>query len=342
MPKAKRRGRIPTPAWERQQGTLGRTLAGRSPQFYGTVAVILLVLGAIGLIGYGFASDAIAKRNRPGSTALQVDATQYTVRHYTERLKMVIEQFGGPTAQNGQYTTTVPVTSETLIREALFAEFAPEKNVTVTDDEIKQAIATNLSIKADDADFDNRYQQELTRTELTDAEYKQMITGGLLQKKIGEQFTTEVPATSESVHYQVITVADQATADKLKAQIEGGADFAQLARDNSTDSITKSQGGDAGWTARGVLDKGLEDALFALDIGQISTFPLANGVDILQVLENQADRAVEDAQRTTLGTKAAQDWLTAKRASATIKDDMDLNAGDTDKIGWAINHAYGL
>jgi hypothetical protein len=60
------------------------------------------------------------------------------------------------------------------------------------------------------------------------------------------------------------------------------------------------------------------------------------------VVEKQADRPIEDAQKTTLGNKASQDWLTAKRASATIVDDMDLSAGDQDKVAWAINHAYGL
>ena len=44
------------------------------------------------------------------------------------------------------------------------------------------------------------------------------------------------------MHYRQIQVADQATADDLKAQIDGGADFAALAAANSTDTATKDSG----------------------------------------------------------------------------------------------------
>ncbi|SFF47064.1 peptidyl-prolyl cis-trans isomerase D [Fontimonas thermophila] len=59
-------------------------------------------------------------------------------------------------------------------------------------------------------------------------------------------------------------------AEALKAQIDGGADFAELAKAHSEDVGSKNQGGDLGWVRRGQMVKTFEDALFSLDKGQVS------------------------------------------------------------------------
>jgi peptidyl-prolyl cis-trans isomerase D len=49
-----------------------------------------------------------------------------------------------------------------------------------------------------------------------------------------------------------------------------GADFAELARQFSDDTGSKSSGGDLGWFSRGRMVKEFEDAVFALALGQIT------------------------------------------------------------------------
>ena len=56
------------------------------------------------------------------------------------------------------------------------------------------------------------------------------------------------------------------------AQIQGGADFAQIAAEKSLDTGAKENGGDAGWAPRGSLDTAREDKLFALEPGGLTTF----------------------------------------------------------------------
>jgi parvulin-like peptidyl-prolyl isomerase len=58
-------------------------------------------------------------------------------------------------------------------------------------------------------------------------------------------------------------------ANKLKTELDGGADFAQLARDFS-DGTEAKDGGDLDWIARYQLDKELEDAIFAAPVGKVS------------------------------------------------------------------------
>ncbi|QHS09218.1 SurA N-terminal domain-containing protein [Sinimarinibacterium sp. NLF-5-8] len=59
-------------------------------------------------------------------------------------------------------------------------------------------------------------------------------------------------------------------AEALIKQLAEGADFAQLAKENSEDPGSRDRGGDLGWIRRGQMVKGFEDALFALDKGATS------------------------------------------------------------------------
>ena len=58
-------------------------------------------------------------------------------------------------------------------------------------------------------------------------------------------------------------------AREIRAQIQAGAAFADMASIYSQDSL-RSQGGDRGWIERSVLRKELADAAFALQPGQVS------------------------------------------------------------------------
>jgi parvulin-like peptidyl-prolyl isomerase len=57
--------------------------------------------------------------------------------------------------------------------------------------------------------------------------------------------------------------------DDLKAQIEGGADFAEIARANS-DCPSGAQGGDLGSFGRGQMVPEFETATYAMNVGDLS------------------------------------------------------------------------
>ena len=56
---------------------------------------------------------------------------------------------------------------------------------------------------------------------------------------------------------------------ELKAQVDGGADFAQLARDHS-DCPSGQQGGDLGNFGKGQMIPAFEQAAFGLEVGGTS------------------------------------------------------------------------
>ncbi len=327
-----RQKRIPTPSWQQDSPT---HLTSNRMKFYGLIGVVVLVIAAFGVIGFGFLSDYLSDRNRPTSTAIQVDDYRYNVRDFTKRAKIYIEQIGGTASAS----IIIPTVSQQIIEEALLTRFASEKEVSATDEEIKGQIATLLGITADDANFDARFQEELASSGLSEEQYRTMATSSVLQTKLIDKFEEELPATVESVHYRSIQVADQTTADDLKAQIDGGADFAELAKEFSLDTSTKEAGGDAGWIPKGVANEQLETLLFSLTVDEVVTYPTQAGVTLYQVTESDDARPIDDDKKTTLATADFNEWLSTKLEAADITNDMDTATGDGDKLKYVIEHA---
>lgn len=102
-----------------------------------------------------------------------------------------------------------------------------------------------------------------------------------------------------------ILVDDEATADDLLAQLEGGADFATLAQENSTDTNSATQGGDLGCQAAGAFVPEFEAAIDEATVGEVFGpvetefgFHLilvgSKGVQPLEEVEEQIRQQLED------------------------------------------------
>lgn len=117
---------------------------------------------------------------------------------------------------------------------------------------------------------------------------------------------------------------DVQQAERLKTQIEDGADFAQLARDYSYGEEA-ADGGDIGWIAKYQVDEASEAAIFATPIGEL-TDPVAvdgDGVHLYRVLEEET-RTPEGDQRDAIEQSAFTNWYQAKKAGFDITRDAAL------------------
>jgi peptidyl-prolyl cis-trans isomerase C len=94
------------------------------------------------------------------------------------------------------------------------------------------------------------------------------VTDEALQAAYDARFKDATPGTEYSAAH--ILVETEEKANELKAQIDGGADFAELARANSTDPGSGPNGGDLGWFGLGMMVKPFEEAVVALQPGQVS------------------------------------------------------------------------
>lgn len=94
------------------------------------------------------------------------------------------------------------------------------------------------------------------------------VTDEALQAAYDARFKDAAPATEYNAAHILVDNAEKAA--ELKAQIDGGADFAELARANSSDPGSGPNGGNLGWFGLGQMVKPFEDAVVALQPGQVS------------------------------------------------------------------------
>jgi len=181
VPKKHRQAKIPTPAWDRPRGAIGSRVLGRGFQFYGAVVISMLIGLALAIVGYAFLADYLETQGRPGSTALQIDDTRYRLDHFTNRLKMYVDQNGGPGVVD--QITALSQVPALLIQEEIVRRFAGEFDITASEEEILQEIAIRLGIAADDETFDVVFQQEKCSVLARESEGVYRIVPALTQRQ---------------------------------------------------------------------------------------------------------------------------------------------------------------
>ena len=94
------------------------------------------------------------------------------------------------------------------------------------------------------------------------------VTDAALQAAYDAKYTNAAPQKEYSTAH--ILVETEEKANELKAQLEGGADFAELAKANSTDTGSGAAGGELGWIKLGMTVQPFEDAVVAAEVGKIA------------------------------------------------------------------------
>jgi peptidyl-prolyl cis-trans isomerase D len=155
--------------------------------------------------------------------------------------------------------------------------------------------------------------------QMNEADFRKVIEAALLRQKLQQAIAATVPTTGEQVHARHILVSTYTETLQIEDQLSKGADFAKLAEQYSTDTGSKSQGGDLGWFPRGVMVKEFEDAAFSLGINQISQ-PITTsfGIHIIQVLGHEQNRPLDPSTLQQKQTNAFNDWLQQVRLAAKI------------------------
>lgn len=131
-----------------------------------------------------------------------------------------------------------------------------------------------------------------------------------------DRLAASVPAAAEQVHARQILLYNSEEASRVFADLSSGKDFAALAA--QYDPVAK---GDLGWFPRGYLtDPKLEEAAFNLQPGEISqVIETKIGFHILQVIERDPARPLEQNARLTLQMRALEKWLMDRRANSEVQ-----------------------
>ncbi|WP_433503177.1 peptidyl-prolyl cis-trans isomerase [Pseudonocardia halophobica] len=165
---------------------------------------------------------------------------------------------------------------------------AAEQHVVVPDKQVQDFLARYISqYFGDGADSRSKFVAALGDAGTSEQAVDRELARQMAASRLFDQVTKDVPAvtdadvdaafverkdalaTPERRTLSNIVVPDEATATRLKAQIDGGAPFADVARASSADQATKAQGGAIGTLAAAQLEQGFADAAFAAPQGGV-------------------------------------------------------------------------
>ena len=222
-----------------------------------------LLTGAITLLSV--ATLAACSTSSQGADLVSMKGDVITEHQFFEEVK------NNPTAQ------------QVLLNMTIQKVFEKQYGSEVSDKEVEDAVAEEQKRYGDS------YQIVLSRAGMTAESRKAQIrTSKLVEyavkkaaeaeltdenyKKAYDEYTPEVTA-------QVIKLDSEDKAKEVLAKAkESGADFAQLAKDNSTDEKTKANGGEITFdSASTELPAAVKKAAFALDVDGVSDVITASG-----------------------------------------------------------------
>ncbi|MBL8448042.1 MAG: peptidylprolyl isomerase [Zoogloeaceae bacterium] len=128
-----------------------------------------------------------------------------------------------------------------------------------------------------------------------------------------------------------VWAAAEEEAGRLAKRLQGGADFAELARLHSADE-SSAKGGDLGYLHRGIVPEALQGSLDSLQPGQVSApLRVLQGVALFRMIDRVAPvhhpyAAVRERARSLLERERSEQAWTDYRAGLRAKAKLEVNA----------------
>ncbi len=256
---------------------------------------------------------------------------------------------------------------DNLINRRLLLERAQAEGLVPKDEEVAAELEKVRTAINEGGQDSTAFQKRLAQFSMTEEDVKGEIRINLSLQRLQEKLAASYPAATpdDAVKYyadhtqefespeevrashilirsaETDSAAVRAEARKktegILAELRGGRDFADAAKEHSQDPGSKQNGGDVGYFSRGRMVPQFEAAAFTLGIGKISdVVETPFGFHILKVTEKRAarlipieevrDKIVEYLDQTK-GNRAMQAVIEEARAKAKIEVVSDATKG---------------
>ena len=265
---------------------------------------VLLAAAVVAAISAGGFLRFAAAEDKPGDTVVATVNGQPITE---SDLRFAENELGGEIA-NLPPEVKRRALAEYLIDNELFAKAAEEAKISATPEYEQQM----------------RY---LKRRVLRELYFDKTLKGKIGEDEAKKIYTEKIAQLKpeEEIEARHILVDGEEKAKELHAKIVAGADFAQLAKENSTDTGSKDQGGVLGYFGHGQMVPEFEAAAFKLEKGQVSEPVHTNfGWHIIKVDDRRKKEppsfaAVKDTILNSLVVRKAQDTATELRSKAQVE-----------------------
>jgi parvulin-like peptidyl-prolyl isomerase len=306
---------------------------------------LAVVFAALALVGCGGSSDskdvptdAVAVVGDQEISKQQFNALIAQAKASAKQQKRDFPKAGTPEYKNLQTQGL-----DYLVRRAEFEQKADDLDVDVSDKQVNERLE-QLKKQFYGGD-DKKFRDSLKKLLLTEDQVKKDVRAQLLEEALYKKVTEDVKVTDEEIEafykknkaqYQQaatrevrhILVKTKKKADSLHGQLKGGGDFAKLAKANSEDPGSKSQGGKL-TVSKGQTVPPFDKAAFSLDKGELSA-PIKTqyGWHIIEALSDvkkasttplpQVKEAIKQQLLSEKKTKEMREWIDG------LKEEFDV------------------
>lgn len=220
--------------------------------------------------------------------------------------------------------------------QLLMIEKVLDSKYDVTDKQV------DAQLKADKEQLGENFETLLAQQGYTEESYKKYLRLNLLQEaamiedvKVSEdEIKAEYENTKNEVNARHVLVEDEEAAKKVKAELDSGKEFAEVAKAYSTEPAAQESGGELGWFGKGAMDAEFEKAAFALEPNVISEpvkssfgYHIIEVTDKREVKESYEDKKAEIEKNLKL-EKADQSALLPKIAKLLKDAKIDIKDKD--------------
>ena len=250
----------------------------------GVSAACCIALVGCGGTNYGYTGGVAATVN--GAEIQEDTITKYIQDFRTSSDLTSDDDWGNWMKENSFDPATVrDQVIDYYVENELKKQACDEKGITVEQSQVDDEIN---NMKAN-YDSDDAWKQALSSAGLTEDQYRESVEAGLLDEALEDAVAGDAATADDSkvldmlnTYYTMFNGAKKsshilfASGDTEKAQevldqINAGTlDFAEAAKQSSTDTASAADGGNVGWDAINSFVTDYTDALDGLSVGQVS------------------------------------------------------------------------
>ena len=187
------------------------------------IFIVAALLGVVGVSWY-------FNQYRPlHQTVIRVNNTEFNMDYYIKMLKY----YGEGYSIKSMYVLADKVVT-VIERNELIRQEAMKLGITVSQDEVDKELKS----------------RGLPLSKV----YRDVVSAKMLINKLeDEYFEKEVPVFAEQRHMMAMFLESESQVAQVRARIEAGEEFADLAGELSLESFSREANGDLGWHPKGVL-----------------------------------------------------------------------------------------
>lgn len=309
----------------------------------------IMALAIVGILTVALNGCTLVQKTQAGinNTVLaSVNSDKITRADLESRMKstenQLIQQYGTNYATNADAKTQLDQAKTKMLQqmetEKLLLQKATTLKLVPTEATINAAVKKQYDEMRSQDQYkkDSDWKAALTQNGYTEASLKAQMRNSVIIEKVTDYMTKNVKVTDKqitdyynknpllytekpnTIHLAHILVATKAAADSIEAQLTKGADFATLAKQNSTDTGSKDAGGDLGdhdqtnSDTTNALDPTFMAAALKLKAGEVSQpvqtqygFHIIKCISRMDYAVKKLD-AVKDTVKATVLTNSKQ------------------------------------